>query len=94
MDKNDENIEEILNKYAVKDKFLNSFDSYLNEYDFKSKINSYIKNKFKNRKLEDVLESEVYDVIMDFMTKNLPEEVQEKIYYQIRQFIDENIKFN
>ena len=93
MEKNDENIEEILNKYGVKDKFLNSFDAMLTEYDFKSKINIYIKNKLKHKKLEDVSESETYDIIMDFMTKNLPEEVQEKLYYEIRKFIDDNLEF-
>lgn len=93
MEKNDENIEEILNKYGVKDKFLNSFDAMLTEYDFKSKINTHLKNKLKYKKLEDVSESETYDIIMDFMTKNLPEEVQEKLYYEIRKFIDDNLEF-
>jgi len=93
MEKNDENIEEILNKYGVKDKFLNSFDAMLTEYDFKSKINIHLKNKLKHKKLEDVSESETYDIIMDFMTKNLPEEVQEKLYYEIRKFIDDNLEF-
>ncbi|KAF5140780.1 hypothetical protein AAJ76_3700036161 [Vairimorpha ceranae] len=93
MEKNDENIEEILNKYGVKDKFLNSFDAMLTEYDFKSKINTHLKNKLKHKKLEDVSESETYDIIMDFMTKNLPEEVQEKLYYEIRKFIDDNLEF-
>ncbi|WUR05012.1 uncharacterized protein VNE69_11175 [Vairimorpha necatrix] len=93
MDKNDENIEEILNKYGVKDQFLNSFDTMLNEYDFKSKINYHIKNIYKHRKIEEVPETEIYNTIMEFMTNNLPEEIQEKLYYQIRKFIDENLEF-
>lgn len=94
MNKSDENIEEILNKYQVKDKFLNNFESYIDESGFKTKLNNHLKIVLKRKKVEDIEETEIYNIIMDYMTLNLPEEVQEKLYNDIRKFVDENINFD
>ncbi|EQB60602.1 hypothetical protein NAPIS_ORF01823 [Vairimorpha apis BRL 01] len=94
MNKSDENIEEILNKYQVKDKFLNNFESYIDESGLKTKLNNHLKIVLKRKKVEDIEETEIYNIIMDYMTLNLPEEVQEKLYNDIRKFVDENINFD
>lgn len=94
MNKSDENIEEILNKFQVKEKFLSNFESYIDESGFKTKLNNHLKIVLKRKKIEDIEESEIYNIIMDYMTLHLPEDVQEKIYNDIRKFVDENIDFN
>jgi hypothetical protein len=85
-------IHEILEKRGILDKLLDKLENHINEIKFKEEIDKHVRSLFVNKNLEDISANEIYNILYDFISENLPSQVQELMFHDIRTVVDENLE--
>lgn len=71
---------------------MGKLESLMEKYGFDRKIEEFVDNAVSG-KLPDVVDvNRIFDKLYDFVIVNLPPEVQEAFYYDVRNFIEKSTR--
>lgn len=91
MEEKQRKIEQILDKNRGGEKLVENLDNYINESKFKDEIDKYVRNNLMNKDIEEISADEIYNLIYNYVSEHLPSDIQERVFYDIRKYVDENI---
>lgn len=81
---------ELLKHEGDKTMLTERLEKHMKEYGFDRRIDEFI-DEILEGKLADAIDVDpLFNQVYDFVAENLPSEIQEAFYYDVRSFIDKN----